>query len=199
MARKGKSKQKTENLDEEGGPIAYTLTTGEVVSVYPISPRFVQVLEERYARPEPPMREIPTIDGDVERIPNPEDEEYQAEIAELAREHASALLRLVATQGLRDIEVSETDGWIEELKWIEPDWEPPDDLRNLKLDYLQYWLIPSQQDWAAIQYLAVASSALAKGDVERTLQTFRTALAGDARKALSDSLAANLLQPGTGN
>jgi len=193
MARKGRSKGKPENLDDEGGPIEYKLVSGQVVNVYPISPRLVQVLEERYVVPEPPVMEIPTIDGDAERMPNPDDEDYKAELADIQREHAAALLRLVALRGLKDIEVSPDDEWIEELKWVEPSWEVPEDPRDLKVDYLEYWLIPSRLDWEAIKYLTIARSALSKEDVERTLQTFRTALQGDASKAIGDSLAAHLL------
>lgn len=200
MARKGKAarKSKTENLDGQGGPVEYILVSGETIKVYPVSSRLVQAIEARYVIPPPPMQEIPTIDGDVEEVPNPDDPDYQTLVAELNEERGEAILRLIASQALMDIQVGPDDNWVGELQWIDPSWEPPDDLRQLKVDYLQYWLIPSRQDWEIIMYLAIISTALAKEDVERTLQTFRPALQRFIREALGDTFAADFLQPATG-
>jgi len=199
MARKGKTKHKLDNLDGQGGPAEYTLVSGETIKVYPVSPRLVQAIDERYAIPEPPTREIPTIDGDVEHVPNPDDLEYQELVAELNEGRGEATFRLIASQALADIQVSPDDDWVEELRWIDPSWSPPGDLRQLKVDYLQYWLIPSRQDWEIIMFLAIVSTALAKEDVERTLQTFRPALQRHIREALGDTFAADLLQPEAGD
>lgn len=198
MARKGKGKHE-EHLDGQGGPIEYRLVSGETVNVYPVSARLVQRIDERYVIPEPPTREVPTIDGDVEQIAKPEDPDYLAEVAELQEAKAEAILRLMTSQALRDIEVSMDDDWVDTLRWIEPEWEPPEDPRQLKVDYLQYWLIPSRQDWETISYLAIASTALGKEDVERTLKTFRAALQRETSQALSDTLLATFIQPETGD
>lgn len=201
MARKGKAarKSKTENLDGQGGPVKYTLVSGETIKIYPVSGRLVQAIEERYTIPEPPTERIETIDGDFEEIPKPNDPDYLALVAELAEERAEAILRLIASRALADIQVSLEDDWVGELQWIEPSWTPPDDLRELKNDYLQYWLIPSRQDWEVIMYLAIATTMLAKEDVERTLHTFRSALQGQIRETLGDTFLTDLLQPESGD
>jgi len=201
MASKGKGarKSKTQNLDGQGGPVEYRLVSGKTIKVYPVSSRLVQAIEERYVIPEPPVREIPTIDGDVEKVPNPNDPDYQELVVELNEGRGEAIFRLIASQALVDIQVSPDDDWVGELQWIDPTWEPPDDLRQLKIDYLQYWLIPSRQDWEIIMFLAIVSTALAKEDVERTLQTFRPALQRHIRQTLGDTFAADWLQPEAGD
>lgn len=173
---------------ESEGPIELTLSTGQKISVYPISLQLWQNIQERFEPPPPPTREVDTVDGGTEEVPDPSDAEYQTMVLELKRQSAATLLRLVTVQALPDIELPEDDGWVQMLQFIDPGWEPAENLLQRKIEYLQYWLVRSRHDWETIIFTAISANALRKEDVDLAVRRFRDSFSRETCDALIDAL-----------
>lgn len=199
MARKGKARAPDKvaartpekAVPAEDGLYRYQLQSGETIIYRPINPDLRQAIFDQYPEPEVPMQEVPTIDGGVELIPDPSDVAYQEGVADAARERAKALIRLLVVQSLAELEPP--DDWKERQQWVLPGWEPPDDPLELKLYWVQNWLL-GPMDLAGLLQAAQLASALTPEEVERQLRSFRTEMARAIGETLGDTLGEALAQ-----
>ena len=84
------------------------LSGGQKITVYPMSYRLFETLQERFQVPEVPVIEAPTMDGGTEKVPAPKNPEYLAEVARIEKEKAEAFFDLMVMQCLSDVEVPVT-------------------------------------------------------------------------------------------
>jgi hypothetical protein len=187
MANKGHSGIGADGLEHEG-PVEFTLSGGEVIRVYPISYRLYQAIENRYRVPEPPTKAVPTIDGGTENIPDPQNMEYVKQVEEIVEAKAAALIRLVAMQSLPEIKVDRAGEWVQVVQLVDPDYVPPEDAVQLKVDYLQYWLIRNRADWELLMMAAIASIAMGGRDIEKAMASFRGEISREIGKAFFDAI-----------
>lgn len=197
MARKGKARPvvrprpKKQPVLAEDGLYTYQLQSGETITYRPINPDLRQAIFDAYPDPEAPMREVPTVDGGVELIPDREEPEYQEELTEVARERAEALLRLLVVQSLAHLEPPE--GWIEQQQWIMPGWEPPEDELDQKVYWVEHWLL-GPLDLAGLLQAAQLAAALTPEEVQRQLKNFRSEVARAISEELGDTIGEALAQ-----
>ena len=183
----------------EEGPVALMLSCGKSVRVYPMSYRLYQAIERKWREPEVPTKLVKTIDGKGERMPDPKNPEYLAEVARVREGKGTAMMRLVAWQSLRDITVPEENGWVEEIREFEPEYQPPADAIGRKIDYLEYIFPMSGIDWQIVIYTAINENVLAPSEVEDAAKRFRNQISREAGKFLGNTLAAADLFDDAGN
>ena len=184
---------------EHEGPTVLELSGGDSIRVYPISSRLYQAIENRYRIPEPPTKAVPTIDGGTEKLPDPQEPEYVKQVQEITEAKAAALIRLVAMQSLPEVKVDPTGEWVQVVQLIEPDYVPPEDPVQLKVDYLQYWLIRSRVDWELLMMAAIASMTVGGRDIEKAMASFRGEISRALSETIGDAVASLNLQPQPGN
>ena len=189
--KKGQARQSKKTVPAEDTRYQYELQSGEVITYQPINPDLRQAVFDQYPDPEVPIREAKTIDGGVEPIPDPTDGEYQERLAEVSRERAQALIRLLVVQSLDHLEVPE--GWIERQQWIMPGWEPPEDPFEQKLYWVEHWLL-GPLDQAGLLQSALMAAALTPEEVERQLRNFRPQVARAISETLGDTIEQTLAQ-----
>lgn len=198
MANKGRGGIGDDDLANEG-PVELTLSGGETIRVHPISYRLYQAIENRYRVPEPPTKAVPTIDGGTENIPDPQNPEYVAKVAEVVEAKAAALIRLMAMQSLPEVKVERAGEWLQVVQAIEPDYQPPEDAVQLKVDYLQYWLIRSRVDWELLTMAAIAGMTVGGRDIEKAMASFRGEISRALSATVDDAIATLDLQSQPGN
>lgn len=193
MARKGKARKKIpDGLGKITAPKYYEfeLQAGRIITYTPMNPDLVQAIRDTYADPEPPMKEIPTVAGDVDLEPDLDNPEYQEALTDSRRGRAEALLRLLAVQSLEHLEPP--DDWIEKQQFIMPDWEAPEDPLACKAYWIEHWLVTNPLDLAALVQAAAIAAALTPAEVEKALASFRTEMAGTISKQTGAAIKAAL-------
>lgn len=197
MAGNKRREQTLPGLDGEEAVYDYKLASGQVIKYKPLNPDLAQAVVEAYPNPEPPMREVETIDGSKEQIPDPDDAAYQEKLREASRERGRALLRLLVAQCLDDLKVPER--WIEKQKWILPGWEAPDNELDQKLYWVQHWMLTNPADLAGLLNAAQFAAVLTPEEVERQMANFRPQVERSIRESFSATFGAGELQPGIGD
>lgn len=195
MAGKGKAKARRPEPKPAREEILaevyeFRLQSGETIRYKPMNPDLRQAIFDAYPDPEVPMREAKTVDGGIEKIPDP-NEEYQEELRELSGLRAQALVRLLVVQSLADLEPPES--WVEKQKFILPKWEPPEDPLELKLYWVEHWLL-GPLDMAALLQAAQMAAALTPKEVEQQLRNFRPEMARAISEALGDTVSEAIAQ-----
>lgn len=197
MAGNKRREQTLPGLDGDGAVYEYKLASGQVIRYKPLNPDLVQAVRETYPDPEPPMREVETIDGSKEQIPNATDPEYQESLAAVASERSRAFLRLLVAQCLDDLELPE--GWIEKQKWILPGWNAPEGKLDQRLYWVQHWMFSNPGDLAGLLNAALFASVLTPEEVEKQMANFRPQVEKSVRESIEASLRAGDLHLGVGD
>jgi len=86
-----------------------------------------------------------------------------------------------------------TDGWIEQQKWILPDWQPPDDPLELKLYWVEHWLL-GPMDVGLLLQAAQMAAVVTPEEVERQLRSFRPEMARSVSERLEDTFKQSIAQ-----
>ena len=184
-------------MDGEGAVYEYKLASGGVIRYKPLNPDLAQAVVEAYPDPEPPMREVATIDGSKEEIPDPNDAGYQENLRAVSRERGRALLRLLVAQCLTELEPPE--GWIEKQKWILPGWEVSESELDQKLYWVQHWMLTNPADLAGLLNAAQFAAVLTPEEVEKQMANFRPQVERSIRESFAATIGAGDLQPGVGD
>lgn len=197
MAGNKRKKEVSPGLDGEGAVYEYKVASGQVIRYKPLNPDLAQAVLEAYPDPEPPTREVATIDGSKEQIPDPNDAGYQERLREVSRERGRALQRLLVAQCLDDLELPE--GWIERQKWILPGWEAPENELDRKLYWVQHWMLTNPADLVGLLNAAQFAAVLTPEEVEKQMANFRPQVARSIRESFAATVGAGDLHAGTGD
>jgi len=203
MAQKGKKRpqgrvpkdkrDKPKQVDLAGeGTFKFTLQSGEVIEYKPMNPDLRQAIWDQWPDPEVPTREAKTVDGGLEELPNPDDPDYLEEIVEARRNRAEALVRLLVVQCLADLEPY-PENWIEQQRWILPDWEPPEDELELKQYWIEHWLL-GPVDMGLLMQAAQLAAVVTPEEVEQQLRSFRPQMAREISERLADTIEQSFAQ-----
>jgi hypothetical protein len=119
-----------------------TLSTGETIELCHIPPGLRDVINKRYPMPEPPIVETKTATGEILRIAIEDDPEYLAECARIETQRSKAWNDGYILASLKKVTVPDDfdmeTAWGEELRYLDPDWQPRVGKMGRKLDYIEF-------------------------------------------------------------
>lgn len=130
-----------------------TLSTGQVVKVFPVSAFVVVNAMGLIPLPPLPMADIPVADHFEQHPAPPESEAYQAYLVQLAaaeRERNLKASEATLLAGLREVVVPGEDDWFDDVSMAFAGIKRREGLAGRRLDYLQYALLAAAVDMQAV-------------------------------------------------
>jgi hypothetical protein len=131
-----------------------TLSTGETIELCHIPPGLRDVINRRHPMPEPPIVETETATGNVIRTMIEDDPEYLAECTRVEARRNQAWNEGYTIASLKNVTVPDNfnmeDEWGEELRFLDPDWQPRQGKIGRKLDYIEFVLCANVSDMNTI-------------------------------------------------
>lgn len=166
----------------------FTLQNGVVLRFKPVPPLLVKEAQMRVPRPEIPM--VRNTDSDRDE-PNPNDPNYMIELETYYERLAEIVLRVGLIRGVvieslpEGMVPVESDEWIDECKAIGDAVGETMDIhaeptRARWLDYMRFYIIPSEVDLFAITRIVSARVAVTEAEVRNAIATFRSVMGGFA-------------------
>ena len=153
------------------------LNDGQTIRVYmPPTVKISAILSKKYKLPEAPIREIPTVAGEVERIQIVDDPDYLAEKARMQAAQDKERDEWVYLYALRDVQVPDrfdVEVYRELAEIEDPNWQPRTDPRGRKLDYLEWELLGDPSTYNKIQQALVSMMTIDEETIGLIEESFR--------------------------
>lgn len=117
-------------------------SSGEEVTIRPISVKLLEMFDASHNAPEPPMMEAQSLGG-PEQVPDNDNPEYQAALAAYNKRSSDEFITMILDLGV-DLEMPEDGAWKRQLKRMGV--ALPDDPDEQRLIYIQTFLMPAFTD-----------------------------------------------------
>ncbi len=163
-----------------------TLVSGRKVLVRAVPPFLLDRVQDRIPLPEPPIKIItPQMPGArEERLLDNQDPEYLRALEKATEARSVARTELFWNYGIVGVEPPASDQWKEELAFFDPDIEFRDGKIGRRLDYIQYVVVSTQEDFYRLQNSILLLTRPTDGELMRTMRSFR----GDVQDNTSGAL-----------
>jgi hypothetical protein len=176
-----------------------TLDSGVTVTVLPFPAGLFEKVQARaladFPDPDPPMKEIPVVDG-TEEVEDTDDPEYQEqkELAERKR------LERLGEACLDFCVVLDLEPWEPTIRRLERYTQPfPEDLDERRMEFLTGYALSTASDWQNTLVTAVEQTVIGSPEVAERLKSFRRSVEGpaaaDADASGADAVERLELQP----
>lgn len=172
------------------------LSSGVEVRVYvPPSLKLSSILmrQEKYQDPPVPIVESETVTGEKLKMAIEDDPAYLAEKQRVADLRDDRLNELMVLYALKDVEIPE--GWDVEgemgefIRFADEEWQPREGSEGRRLDYIEWELLVNPADAILIQRTISELSSIDLDEVDRTEDSFRGDVAGQADQDLDTEVA----------
>lgn len=131
-----------------------TLSTGETIELCHIPPGLRDVINKRYPMPDVPIIEVKTATGETQKVAIEDDPEYLAKCTRVEGQRNQAWNEGYTIASLKNVIVPNDFDmeaeWGEELRYLDPDWQPREGKIGQKLDYIEFALCANINDMNAI-------------------------------------------------
>lgn len=188
------SKPKRKNSDETKfdleGRVIITTSRGHQVECQPIA-AMIDELQATYGdkMPSPPEHILTDVAGVSVSIPYTEEaikqssvpegdkaawEKYRADKAALETELNERRLRLIATKGIKVLDMPENDDWVEEHKWL--GYDVPDNPPQRLYHYVKTEVLGTQEDGLKVTAGIYRASGIDAGVLKQIEDSFRASM-----------------------
>jgi RecA/RadA recombinase len=131
-----------------------TLSTGQEIELCYIPSGLRDVINRRYPMPDAPIVETVTATGQTLKMAIEDDPGYLAERAKVEAQRNQAWNEAYTLAALKNVAVPDDFDmeaeWGEELRYLDPDWEPRTGKMGQKLDYIEFVLCANVNDMSVI-------------------------------------------------
>lgn len=133
---------------------AVTLSNGKTIELCHIPPGLRDVINRRYPIPDAPVVETVTATGETLKMAIEDDPAYLAQCAEVQAKKNVAWNEAYTLAALKKVTVPDDFDmeaeWGEELRYLDPDWQPRTGKIGRKLDYIEFVLCANANDLSLI-------------------------------------------------